>query len=72
MVAVSRGRDDQVRCGEGEGPQAHVFAVADDGSNAARALRGAFTFARHVWTAEFNALVVLNRQVLFAGNVERL
>ena len=72
---VRAGGDDQVRCGEGEALQAHVFAVADDRHPTLRVLFEAFTFARHVCEDQLGVqriVVVLNQQVLLAGNVERL
>ena len=72
---VRAGGDDQVRCSEGEALQAHVFAVADDRHPTLRVLFEAFTFARHVGKHQLGVqriVVVLNQQVLLAGNVERL
>ena len=45
---VRAGGNNQVRCGEGEAFQAHVFAVTDDRHPTLRVLFEAFTFARHV------------------------
>ena len=64
-----------MRCGEGEALQTHVFAVADDRHPTLRVLFEAFAFARHVCKDQLGVqriVVVLNQQVLFASDVERL